>query len=235
MQRTATLLGLVAVAAAEFFTGEGTTYGPPDGGDSAFTGNCALMAPLDIAPKFHAAMNNFQWNTGGHCGRCVEVQCMDPKCTRNDVVLGQITDRCPECAHGDLDMSLPMFNKVTGLYTDRPKIKWQFVDCPVAGGLKVCAKAGSSEFWLYVQPNNAVNGVLKMTINGKEAPPFDASWYFKSQANGDLSTTAITMTSFSGETISTTVSLEADNGTYNGTDVITYDWTFDGTGHDTDD
>ncbi|EQC40761.1 hypothetical protein SDRG_01832 [Saprolegnia diclina VS20] len=213
-ERLMGVLALAAVGTCQFYSGEGTTYGPPDGGDSAFTGNCALMKPLDLAPRFHAALNNFQWSTGIHCGRCVEVQCVDPRCTSQEKVLGQITDRCPECQFGDLDMSLPMFNKATGLNTDRPKIKWQFVNCPVSGGVQVCAKSGSSKYWLYIQASNALNGVAKMKINGGDAPSFDASYYFKSQVlNVELSDTMVDMTSHSGETISTKVSLQADQCT----------------------
>ncbi|EQC40762.1 hypothetical protein SDRG_01833 [Saprolegnia diclina VS20] len=208
-------LALLCASAASQYTGEGTTYGPPDGGDSAFTGNCALMKPLDFAPKFHAAINDAQWGEGVNCGRCVAVQCTDPRCTSSAQVVGQITDRCPECKFGDLDMSLPMFNSATGLYTDRPKIKWSFVDCPVSGGVQLCAKSGSSKFWLAVQASNAVNGIKSMSINGQAAPLFGGTaYYFKSQVNGvDLSETQITMTSFSGDSITTTVSLEADKCT----------------------
>ncbi|OQS07501.1 hypothetical protein THRCLA_00494 [Thraustotheca clavata] len=210
------LLVLFAVAATTVrgqYTGEGTTYGPPDGGDPG-TGNCALMKYLDIAPKFHAAMNNFQWETGAHCGRCVQVQCNDPRCTSSESVVGQITDRCPECQHGDLDMSLPMFNKITGMTTGRPKIKWQFVNCPVQGGVQICAKSGSSQFWLYIQASNALNGVSKMSINGANAPLFSSSYYFMSQVNGvQLSDTKVSITSPSGETITTSVSLQADQCT----------------------
>ncbi|OQR93656.1 hypothetical protein ACHHYP_02353 [Achlya hypogyna] len=208
------LLVVAAVVSGQYYTGDGTTYGPPDGGDSAFTGNCALMKPLDLAVKFHAAMNNDQWQTGIHCGRCVEVQCVDPRCTSREKVLGQVTDRCPECKYGDLDMGYPMFNKITGFSTDRLQIKWQFVNCPVSGGVQVCAKAGSSKYWLYIQASNALNGVQSMAINGGPAPSFDSAYYFMSQRLGvELSQTQVAMTSFSGETISTTVSLQADQCT----------------------
>ncbi|RHY28926.1 hypothetical protein DYB32_007403, partial [Aphanomyces invadans] len=167
------------------------------------------------APQFHVAINDNQYDYGVHCGRCVSVTCVDARCPTKRSVMGQITDRCPECSHGDLDMSLPMFQQVTGFTTDRLAISWDFVDCPVAGGVQVCAKSGSSIHWLYVQPDNAVNGVKSMRINGGDAPIFASAYYFMSTVLGtvDLSRTQVEMTSHSGETIRATVALVADQCT----------------------
>ncbi|RQM29034.1 hypothetical protein B5M09_003212 [Aphanomyces astaci] len=209
------VLGGLALAGTTHaqFNGVATTYGPPDG-ESPQGGNCALMTWLDFAPRFHAALNDKQWSSGVHCGRCVLVTCTDPRCTSRESVLGQVTDRCPECAHGDLDMSLPMFHKITGYNTDRLTIHWDFVDCPVSGGVQVCAKSGSSKHWLYIQASNAVNGVASMNINGAPAPIFSSAYYFMSQALGvELANTVVSMTSHGGDTIDVKVQLEADKCT----------------------
>ncbi|KAF0687751.1 Aste57867_20535 [Aphanomyces stellatus] len=205
----------LCISTAASFSGIATTYGPPNG-ESPHGGNCALMSWLDFAPQFHVALNNDQYGSGGHCGRCVSVTCTDPRCTnKGTAVVGQITDRCPECKSGDLDMSLPMFQKITGFTTDRLQISWTFVDCPVQGGVQVCAKSGSSKDWLYVQPANTVGGVQSMKINGGDAPIFPSSFYYISTVlhTVELATTQVVMTSYSGETISTTVALTADKCT----------------------
>ncbi len=207
------LLAFILFVEAEF-NGIGTTYGPPEG-EPPNGGNCALMKWPSFAPEFHVAINNEQWNTGVHCGRCVEVQCIDPRCTTKEKVVGQITDRCPECKYGDLDMSQPMLFKATGYRTDRLAIKWDFVECPeILGGVQVCAKSGSSSYWLFVQASNAVNGVASMEINGAPAPLFDAAYYFKATRVGPpLSSTNVRLTNHNGKTIEATVALQADQCT----------------------
>ncbi|KAG9416820.1 hypothetical protein AC1031_001210 [Aphanomyces cochlioides] len=205
----AAAIATTTAVVATTYSGLSSTYGGPDGVD-ATTGNCAPMMPLTTATRYHVAMNDPQYNQGLNCGRCVQVKCVDPRCTSNKVMTAQVTDRCPECSYGDLDMTLPLFSELTGFVTDKYKIEWQFVDCDVSGGIQVCAKEGSSKFWLYVQPMNTVTGVKSMSINGGDAPPFLPAFYFMSQTLGvELSSTQIEMTSWSGEVISTTVSLQA--------------------------
>ncbi|RHY43185.1 hypothetical protein DYB38_002971 [Aphanomyces astaci] len=206
--------GLCSIGVTSAFTGIATTYGPPDG-ESPQGGNCAMMKWLPLAPQFHVAINDNQYDTGANCGRCVSVTCVDARCQSKRTVLGQVTDRCPECSQGDLDMSLPMFQQVTGFTTDRLAISWEFVDCPVTDGVQVCAKDGSSIHWLYVQPGNTLNGVKSMRINGGDAPLFGSAYYFMSTVLGtvDLSQTQVEMTSHSGQTIKATVALVANQCT----------------------
>ncbi|RHY94677.1 hypothetical protein DYB37_007160 [Aphanomyces astaci] len=206
--------GLCSIGVTSAFTGIATTYGPPDG-ESPQGGNCAMMKWLPLAPQFHVAINDNQYDTGANCGRCVSVTCVDARCQSKRTVLGQVTDRCPECSQGDLDMSLPMFQQVTGFTTDRLAISWEFVDCPVTDGVQVCAKDGSSIHWLYVQPGNTLNGVKSMRINGGDAPLFGSAYYFMSTVLGavNLSQTQVEMTSHSGQTIKATVALVANQCT----------------------
>ncbi|KAF0765395.1 hypothetical protein AaE_002985, partial [Aphanomyces astaci] len=206
--------GLCSIGVTSAFTGIATTYGPPDG-ESPQGGNCAMMKWLPLAPQFHVAINDNQYDTGANCGRCVSVTCVDARCQSKRTVLGQVMDRCPECSQGDLDMSLPMFQQVTGFTTDRLAISWEFVDCPVTDGVQVCAKDGSSIHWLYVQPGNTLNGVKSMRINGGDAPLFGSAYYFMSTVLGtvDLSQTQVEMTSHSGQTIKATVALVANQCT----------------------
>ncbi|RHZ30895.1 hypothetical protein DYB26_005786 [Aphanomyces astaci] len=220
--------GLCSIGVTSAFTGIATTYGPPDG-ESPQGGNCAMMKWLPLAPQFHVAINNNQYDTGANCGRCVSVTCVDARCQSKRTVLGQVTDRCPECSQGDLDMSLPMFQQVTGFTTDRLAISWEFVDCPVTDGVQVCAKDGSSIHWLYVQPGNTLNGVKSMRINGGDAPLFGSAYYFMSTVLGtvDLSQTQVEMTSHSGQTIKATVALVANQCTqisqqFNGCGLLKY-------------
>ncbi|OQS00538.1 hypothetical protein ACHHYP_03409 [Achlya hypogyna] len=210
MVPTAWLTGVAALAASvAAFTGVATTYGGPNGVEVQ-GGNCGLMAWMPNAQQFHAAINTPQWDSGRNCGRCVQVQCTDPRCKSRAKVIGQVTDRCPECAQGALDLTLPFFKQVTGDTTDRYAISWSFVNCPVKGGVKVCAKSGSNPYWLAVQPANTRSGVASMTINGKPSPLMDAmsNYFFMSTVQGPLDKTRVAIKSFTGETISATVALQ---------------------------
>ncbi|OQR88252.1 hypothetical protein ACHHYP_07017 [Achlya hypogyna] len=217
MQHTLATI-FVGSAAAQTFSGSATTYGPP-GGVAVFGGNCGLMDSLPFAAAFHAALNTAQYGQGVHCGRCIQVQCVGPRCKSHAKIIGQITDRCPECLYGGLDLTLPFFEQVTGDRTDSYPISWQFVDCPVTGGVKVCAKSGSSPWWLAVQPTNTVGGVQSMQINGKPAAltaPVINNYYFKTaQPTTDipLDKTLVELTAFTGETIHATVALRANECT----------------------
>ncbi|KAF0686375.1 Aste57867_21819 [Aphanomyces stellatus] len=205
-----TIATVVVTTVRGGYTGLSSTYGGPDGVDAS-TGNCGPMAALPSATKYHVAMNDPQYIKGLHCGRCVQIQCTDPRCNSNKVMMAQITDRCPECKSGDLDMTLPLFQELTGYQTDKYAISWSFVDCPVDGGIQVCAKDGSSKYWLFVQPMNTVSGVRSMKINGGTADPFPSNYYFMSTKLGvvELGDTDVEMTSWAGETIKTTVALQA--------------------------
>ncbi|CAK4685121.1 unnamed protein product [Aphanomyces euteiches] len=193
------------------FSGDGTTYGDGDPGN----GNCALMKYLPSATAYHVALNNDQYDSGANCGRCVKLSCTDSRCKNTAPVVAQIVDRCPECKQGDLDMSLQLWNAVTGYPSDRVKITWDYVDCDVQGGIQVCAKEGSSIYWLYVQPGNTRTGVQSMKINGADAPIFSSAYYFMSTVLNTipLSQTTVEMTAYTGETIKATVSLTANQCT----------------------
>ncbi|KDO29550.1 hypothetical protein SPRG_05506 [Saprolegnia parasitica CBS 223.65] len=177
----------------------------------ADTGNCGLMAALPTSRQFQVAMNLDQYQQGIHCGRCIQAQCTDARCKDTPKVTGQVTNTCPGCAKGDLTFSQPFFKQLTGATTDWFQISWAFVDCPVAGGVKVCAKSGSSPYWLAVQPTNTLGGVQSMTVNGKPARYATeiTNYYFQAEPKPEvpLANTTVTMTSFTGETITATVAL----------------------------
>ena len=52
-----------------------------------------------------------------------QVWCVDPQCTiQNTSSILQVVDSCPECKEGDVDMSIPAYKAVTGLWPDRLKV-----------------------------------------------------------------------------------------------------------------
>lgn len=151
------------------------------------------MSVQPHARKYYVAMNNDQFDGLRSCGRCVEVQCDDHRCSgeRKKAVV-QVLDRCPECKHGDLDLSPEVFREITGSHPSRYTVKWKYVQCPsefVSGNIKVCTKDGSNRFWTAFQPTNSLKGIKAMKVNGVKAH-LDQSqinaYYFKIQYPGGL-------------------------------------------------
>ncbi|TMW59203.1 hypothetical protein Poli38472_007348 [Pythium oligandrum] len=211
---TAAALLASHAAADEYFQGDITTYtlGQPS------AGNCNFMASAPAAATNYAAMNTPQWADSKNCGRCAEVSCSDSRCAdQSKTEIVYILDRCPECQHGDLDVSPSVFKSLTGSDPSRYKIKWRFVDCPVSGNVQYCLKGGSNPFWTAIQPANVVAGVTSMTINGQSTGMVTSAYYYlldgRSATQTDLGSVKVSMTSVSGEVIEDTVSLTAGSCT----------------------
>ncbi|CAI5732184.1 unnamed protein product [Peronospora destructor] len=209
----ALLLGVAAavIVPDEYFEGDGTSYTL----GNVSSGNCNFMSTIPTASTNFVALNEEQWNTLGNCGRCIEVSCIDDQCTvQNKMAVVQVLDRCPECAHGALDLSPTVFTDITGLGPNRRTVRWRFVDCPDAGNVQVCLKEGSSSSWIAVQPTNGLVGVKSVTLNGAPTTMLDGAYYYISTTkNADLSAVEIAIASVNGDVISGTYSLSVGNCT----------------------
>ncbi|EGZ29132.1 hypothetical protein PHYSODRAFT_437144, partial [Phytophthora sojae] len=204
----------LAVANAEYFTGDGTAYTLAD----TTNGNCNMMSSLGFATTDYAALNNDQWSGLQNCGRCAEVSCDDDRCAdKTKSVVVQILDRCPECKHGDLDLSPSVFKTLTGSDPSRYTIKWKFVDCPVTGNVNYCLKGGSNNFWTAIQPTNVATGIKSLQINGKATKMLDGAYYYlldgSGKASTDLSKVTVSMTDINGVAMKDTVNLSAGSCT----------------------
>ncbi|OWZ03901.1 hypothetical protein PHMEG_00024290 [Phytophthora megakarya] len=206
---TAVLLGTmveIASAADEYFEGDGTSYTL----GQVSSGNCNFMSVIPSASTNYVALNQAQWESLGNCGRCIEVSCIDEQCTANNkTAVVQVLDRCPECAHGALDLSPTVYKEITGLDPNRLTVRWRFVDCPDPGTLQVCLKEGSNANWIAIQPTNGVVGVKSVTINGASTTMLDGAYYFVSTDAGDLSAVKVAVTSVNGDVISGTYAMAA--------------------------
>ncbi|KAG2772391.1 hypothetical protein PC129_g10697 [Phytophthora cactorum] len=207
-----TLAGLsftAAVASAEYYEGDGTSYTLGD----ISSGNCNFMSAIPTASTNYAALNNDQWDNLANCGRCAEVSCIDDHCAdQTTTAIVQILDRCPECSSGDLDLSPTVFKHITGSDPSRLTIRWKFVDCPNPGNIEVCLKSGSNGYYVAVQPTNTLVGVETVTINGESTTMVDSAYYYliESTSDVDLTSVAVSITSVEGETVEGTYSLTAD-------------------------
>jgi expansin (peptidoglycan-binding protein) len=118
-----------------------------------------------------AALNAPQYDAdiGGSCGGCILVTG-----AKGSLVV-RVVDRCPVCAHGDVDLSEEAFPYIDdmGLFyfliicltlaRGRVPISWKYVPCPdsfVHGNINYLFQAGSTVDWFTLQVCTCVVQVL---------------------------------------------------------------------------
>ncbi|MEM7601749.1 MAG: expansin EXLX1 family cellulose-binding protein [Verrucomicrobiota bacterium] len=134
------------------FGGQATVYDIGTG-----PGNCSI--PVADAGNLYAAMNGVQYGNADWCGAWVEVTGAGGTATLI------IIDQCPECGHGDLDLSSEAWNQIVGGIPRIEPITWKWVSAPGSPGpIRFFANGASNQFFLQLQPRNVVNPVLKLEI-----------------------------------------------------------------------
>lgn len=129
-------------------SGEGTYYSA-DG-----TGNCSFDAsPNDLMV---AAMNAPDYQSAALCGACLAVT------GPNGSVVVRVVDQCPECKHGDLDLSPQAFQKLAPLSAGRVPITWHQVACDVTGPIAYHFKDGANAYWTAIQVRNHRYPIAKL-------------------------------------------------------------------------
>ena len=136
-------------------SGKATFYDLGSGG----TGNCSFAkSPAD---GLFVALGPSQYSGAGACGSYLSVT--GPKGT----VRVKVTDQCPECEPGHLDLSRTAFKKIANEVDGIVPIKYHRVANPsVPGPLSFRVKEGSSQYWLAVLADNHGNPLSSMQIAG---------------------------------------------------------------------
>lgn len=129
-----------AQALGEVHHGEGTFYG------ATGEGNCSFDASPD--DLMVAAMNHVDYAGSAACGEAIVVT--GPKGT----VTVRITDQCPECAEGDIDLSAQAFARIADPAAGRVAISWQLVAADIQTPVQYRYKEGSSRYWTAIQVRN---------------------------------------------------------------------------------
>jgi expansin (peptidoglycan-binding protein) len=129
-------------------SGEGTYYAA-DG-----TGNCSFDASPD--DLMVAALNAPDYQTAALCGACLEVT------GPNGTVTVRVVDQCPECKHGDLDLSPQAFQLLSPLAAGRIPITWHQVACNVTGPIAYHFKDGANAYWTAIQIRNHRYPIAKL-------------------------------------------------------------------------
>lgn len=156
-------------------SGEGTYYSA-DGG-----GNCSF----DPSPSnlMVAAMNHVDYADSAICGAFIELT--GPSGT----VTVRITDQCPECLVGDVDLSQQAFALIADPVAGRVPITWRIVSPELAGPITYRFKEGSSQWWTAVQIRNHRNPIRKVEYKNAggtfvELPRFSYNYFIAESGMG---------------------------------------------------
>jgi expansin (peptidoglycan-binding protein) len=105
------------------------------------------------------ALGNAEYAAGAACGGYLDVK--GPKGT----VRVKVTDRCPECAAGHLDLSRQAFAKIGDPVAGVIKVTYSKVTSPpVPGPMTVRVKEGSSRYWLALRLDNTGNPLSSVEV-----------------------------------------------------------------------
>ncbi|MCK6511630.1 hypothetical protein L6R29_16875 [Myxococcota bacterium] len=170
------------------------TYYDADG-----SGNCSFPS---VSVPLVAAMNEQEYGMADYCGACVKVD--GPKGS----VLVRITDRCPECSKGHLDLSREAFAKIGDPVQGVIAITWQVVSCPEVGPIQYHYKDGSSQWWTAIQVRNhrlPLKQVELFKNNQWQSLPRERYNYFLDAKGAGTQPLRLRLTATNGQSIEETI------------------------------
>lgn len=168
--------------------------------DADGSGNCSFdkSSDLDVV-----AMNTPEYGSAAACGGCVSV-----RGPLGEVTV-RVTDRCPECPSGHLDLSRQAFAKIAEPKQGKVPVTYQSVACNVKGNLAYHFKEGSSKYWVAIQVRNHPVPIAKLEYQkgGKFVAMKRESYnYFVESAGvGDLDKLVVRVTGADGKSIEDTL------------------------------
>jgi expansin (peptidoglycan-binding protein) len=125
--------------------------------DSDGTGNCSL--PALPGEHLDVALPEVEYGTADSCGGWLDVT------GPNGSVRVVITNRCPECQQGHLDLSKEAFARIAPLEQGQVDISYSLVrNPPLAEPMSIKVKDGSSQWWMEVQPVNHGNPIARFEL-----------------------------------------------------------------------
>jgi|Laugresu1bdmlbdd_1035124.scaffolds.fasta_scaffold00137_26 expansin (peptidoglycan-binding protein) len=141
----------------EIFTGDATAYG---GGNT--WGFCGFKEKSFLySNKIEVALNSVQWNNSLNCGRCVNIYYEN-----NPPIKALISDKCPECKYGDLDLFLESYSIIIKKNPGREKIQWNFITCDEFIDGKIRFRIDYiNYYWLSINPENFLCGIANLEIS----------------------------------------------------------------------
>jgi expansin len=132
------------------YHGVATFYGADGGGNCMFDPSSDLMV---------AAMNAADYEGSKACGAYVQV-----RASSGASVTVRITDQCPECAVGQLDLSAQAFAKLAPASAGQIPISWKLLSPSLSTSVSVRYKTGSSSSWCAIQVIGHRNPLAQLEV-----------------------------------------------------------------------
>lgn len=131
--------------------GAATYYAAYDDG-----GHCSFGA---TGLTYLGAMNHADYASSAACGACADISGPDGS------VRVRITNECPKCSPGDIDLSEQAFAKLAPMSRGRIPIRWVYVPCDdISGPIVYRFKEGSNSFWAGIQIGNRVRPIASIEV-----------------------------------------------------------------------
>lgn len=132
------------------FSGIATAYGGKIyGGSCGFTHNNYI---------YGVAINANQYNNSLTCGTCINIK------YSNTNINAIVTDICPECKYGDLDLFEETYNSLINKPFGREIISWSFINCPLSSSIELKIDE-INYYWLSIRPENIKCQLSEIYIN----------------------------------------------------------------------
>ena len=149
------------------FNGDATTYG-----GSVYGGSCGFKKIWSnpqqnsiIQFNYGLAINSKQYNNSLSCGQCINIQYNNHN-KQTTSINTIVTDICPECKFGDLDLFTETYKTLINEDPGRTPITWSFIECPeniVSNNLQLRIDE-INYYWLSIQPENFKCGISNIFI-----------------------------------------------------------------------
>ncbi|MFF4395671.1 expansin EXLX1 family cellulose-binding protein [Streptomyces sp. NPDC001480] len=133
------------------YTGVATHYDAADG-----NGACTYGPTSDL---MIVAMNHTDYETAKACGAYISVHAGGASVTV------RVTNECPECAPGALDLSEQAFAKLAALNAGRIPVTWSLLSPSTSGTISIRYKTGSSANWCGIQALGHRNPLARLEVS----------------------------------------------------------------------
>lgn len=134
------------------YYGNATSYG-----SSQIGGSCGFK---NYIYPYNVAINAYQYNNSLSCGTCINIKY---KNNNLDVI---VTNICPECIFGDLDLNQESYEKLISTTQGRESIQWEFINCPetIINENIQLSILEINYYWVSVQPLNLKCEIFQIYI-----------------------------------------------------------------------
>lgn len=158
--------GLIAIQAGSADASQNIQNASQDGGPESGVatnyaptpeGNCSYPNPP--SNQLYVALSPSEYDNGAACGEYVDVN------GPHGTVRAEVTDQCPECGPGHVDLSQPAFSKIAPLPKGEVPVSYTKVtNPPLTAPIAVKIKEGSSPNWLALLPMNTGNPLTSVQV-----------------------------------------------------------------------